>query len=281
MLKKILSKIVYIFAFVGFVFTCVFVAMQSGLLNVKGSIAERNEFYGQVPKTGNTNGCLTSTKDDTALCAWSDTSEWRVVHDGLIKDADSIKDVSRKTGVSARMIAASVVPEQIRFFTSNRESFKRYFEPMKILGSLSQFSLGVSGIKQETAVDIERYAADPNSEFYPGDGIASLLAYPEGINHDKELYNRLTDPKNHYYSYLYTAVYLKEIQSQWKRAGFEVGDRPDVLVTLFNLGFKASHPKANPKTAGSVVSVGGTNYSFGSLGALFYASDELIDIFPQ
>ncbi len=57
------------------------------------------------------------------------------------------------------MIASVVVPEQTRFFTSNREVFKRYFEPLKILGSLSQFSLGVSGIKEDTAIQIENQGA--------------------------------------------------------------------------------------------------------------------------
>ncbi|MCX6747353.1 MAG: hypothetical protein NTW98_00135, partial [Candidatus Nomurabacteria bacterium] len=259
MKNKIFLKIVYVFAFIGFVFFVVFLSMQFGWLNVRGSTEERNEFFGQVKKTDNTNGCLnapTSNKEEV-LCAWVDTAEWEVVREGLKKDAEIIKDVSNKTGVSARMIVASVVPEQIRFFTSNRESFKRYFEPMKLLGSMSQFSLGVSGIKQETANDIEKYANDPTSPFYPGEGIADLLKYSQGVNHDTELYKRLTDAKNHYYSYLYTAVYLKEIEIQWKNAGFEVRDRPDVLVTLFNLGFKASNPKPNPQVAGSAISVGG------------------------
>jgi hypothetical protein len=283
MKDKIILKIIYVFACIGFIFVLVFLLMEFGLLNVRGSIKERNQFFGQVKKTDNTNGCLHApeTQDEEVLCAWVDTAEWEVVREGLKKDASIIQDVSEKTGVPARMIAASVVPEQIRFFTSNRESFKRYFEPMKLLGSMSKFSLGVSGIKQETANYIEKYANDAASPFYPGEGISKLLTYPEGVNHDTELYKRLTDEHNHYYSYLYTAVYLKEIEAQWKNAGFEVGDRPDVLVTLFNLGFKASNPKPNPQVAGSLIYVGGKNYTFGVLGSSFYNSNELIDIFPN
>lgn len=280
---KIFKILLYFFAFVGVVFTAVFLSMQFNLLNVRGSIDDRNEFFGNVPKTDNTNGCLNPNTENTnkSVCSWIDTAEWKVVKEGLTKDAEIIKEVSLKTGVSARMIASAVVPEQIRFFTSNRESFKRYFEPMKLLGSMSQFSLGVSGIKQETAEDIEKYANDPASEFYPGDNIAELFAYPTNVNKNTELYNRLTDSKNHYYSYLYTAVYMKEIQMQWSRSGFEVKDRADVLVTLFNLGFNASKPKENPKVAGSIVTVGGKDYTFGSLGTAFYNSNELIEIFPK
>jgi hypothetical protein len=281
MLKKIFCILLYFFAVIGLVSSSIFIAMQFGLLNVRGSIIQRNSFFGPVLKTDNTNGCLgVFQREKNSICAWSETVEWRVVHDGLLKDAGIIDDVSQKTGVPARMVAAAVVPEQIRFFTSNREIFKKYFEPFKVLGSMSQFSLGISGIKQETANDIEKYANDKSSPFYPGAGMGALIAYSSDTNHDTELYNRLTDSKNHYYSYLYTALYLKEITSQWKRASFDIAHRPDVLVTLFNVGFKASVPKANPVTAGSTISVGGSNYSFGELGTLFYNSNGLTDVFP-
>ena len=56
--NKIFLKIIYVFAFVGFVFVAVFISMQFGWLNVRGSISERNSFFGQVKKTDNTNGCL-------------------------------------------------------------------------------------------------------------------------------------------------------------------------------------------------------------------------------
>lgn len=39
--------LVGLFALIGLLFTGVFVAMQFGLLNVQGSIAERNSFFGQ------------------------------------------------------------------------------------------------------------------------------------------------------------------------------------------------------------------------------------------
>ena len=287
--------IIVIFALIGIVFTGVFFAMKFGLTNVRGSIEERDSFFGKVPAFSfgsnasssgkNTepvgNGCKDGL-DQTKPCGWSETVQWEVVKGGLSKDASVIKRVSVETGVPARMIAASVVPEQVRFFTDNREVFKRYFEPLKILASLSQFSLGVSGIKQKTAQDIEMYANDPASQFYPGDGMAALFAYSSSTpDKEKELFNRLSDDKNHYYSYLYTALYLKEITAQWQKAGFDVKDRPDVLVTLFNLGFNASEPKADPKAAGANITIGATKYTFGTLGALFWHSDELVVEFPR
>lgn len=272
-----LKVLIVLFALVGVTFAGVFVAMHFGLLNVRGSILERNAFFigtsttASVIQADNTPSCI----DGSDSCAWDKTREWAVVAGGLEKDASIIQDVSNKTGVPSRLIASVVVPEQIRFFTSEREVFKRYFEPLKILGSLSQFSLGVSGIKQETAKKIEAYANDPTSPYFGGDEYAHLLAYPQGVDHDAELYKRLTDPKNHYYSYLYTALFIKEIESQWKRAGYPIDMKPEIVATLFNIGFENSVPKANPEVAGATITVGGTSYSFGALAGQFYASKEL------
>ena len=277
-MKTILKTIIIIFALIGLVFTIVFIGMQFGAFNVRGANTARNISLGATATIKPVNDCLDTT---VSVCTWDKTSQWNTIKTALQKDASVVQDVSTKTGVDARMIAATVIPEQLRYFTANRESFKKYFEPLKILGALSKFSLGVSGVKQETALQIERYANDPTSDFYPGDGIAALIAYPDGTNHDTELYNRLTDEHNHYYSYLYTAIYIKEIQAQWAKSGFDVSKQPEVPVTLFNIGFGASHPNATPKVAGSIITLGGKKYSFGELGTLFYNSDELTDSFAK
>ncbi len=276
-LKIIFTILLGIFALIGLAFTVVYFGMQFGLFNVRGSIAGRNQFFQKAPITVNTPPCT----DLQAVCEWNATPEWAVVKGGLAKDSAVIQKVAAQTSVGARMMASVVVPEQIRFFTANREIFKSYFEPLKILGSLSQFSLGVSGIKQETAGNIEKYANDPASPFYPGDGMSALIAYQDTADHDTELYDRLTDEKDHYYQYLYTAIFIKEIESQWRNAGFDISQKPEVVVTLFNLGFQASHPNPNPATGGSAIGTGGRTLAYGELGALFFHSPELSDIFPQ
>ncbi|MDD5152636.1 MAG: hypothetical protein PHS95_01380 [Candidatus Pacebacteria bacterium] len=277
-IKKISVGIVIIFALIGFFFAVVFVGMQFGLFNVRGSIAERNQFFTGAATSTPTYPCVDQSK---TVCEWNETPEFVVVNGGLTKDASIITRVAGETRVTPRMIASVVVPEQIRFFTSEREVFKRYFEPLKILGSLSQFSLGVSGIKQETAQKIEEYALDKTSPFYPGEDIAPLISYKEGTNHDEELYNRLTDAKDHYYSYLYTAIFIKELDSQWKASGFDISQNPDAIVTLFNLGFQKSQPKNDPLSGGATIITGGKKYTYGELGADFYRSNELRDIFPN
>lgn len=301
----IAHTLLYGFALIGFVTVGVYFAMQFDLLNVRGSIDVRNAFFAEAHKERlgvqgtTTPTAVTATSDaNTApaprlppaepcistqetTCPWYRTPEWAVVESGLLKDAPLIIQVSKETGVSARHIVAVVVPEQIRFFTSNREVFKRWFEPMKLLGSLSQFSLGVSGIKQETAERIEQYAQDPTSPFYPGDGMASLIAHATGTDTATETFNRLTNEKDHYYSYLYTALYIREVQEQWRRARYDITNNPDIVVTLFNLGFDHSVPKPDPQVGGALVTVGGMSYTYGTLGGLFYHSDRLREVFPE
>lgn len=272
--------VVGLFALVGALFVAVFVAMRFDLLNVRGSSLERNAFFMQGQNTvlaEDVPDCL----DGQPACDWKETPQWETIKGGLIKDQEVIAKVSMQTGVPMRLIAAAAVPEQLRFFTAEREVFKRYFEPLKILGSLSQFSLGVSGIKQETAEEIELHAASTTSPFYPGAGMRQLIAYPPGVDKKAELYNRLTNASDHYYSYLYTALYIKEIQAQWQRAGFSIASSPGVVVTLFNIGFQNSKPHAAPAVGGAGITIGGARYTYGQLGESFYNSAELTDIFPK
>lgn len=281
MLTSLATGIILIFAAIGFVFSVVFVGMQFGIFNVRGAISTRNTDLLATSGASST-PAVVCTDESQTQCAWNETPEWSVIKAALTKDAPTIDRVSRETGIPARMIAAVVIPEQTRFFTSDRELFKRVFEPLKILGSMSQFSLGVSGIKQNTAHDIETYAASSGSPYFPGADAATLIAYDATTtDHGTVLFDRLTDQHDHYYSYLYTALFIKEVEAEWQRAGYDIGDKPGVVATLFNLGFKVSNPKATPMIAGSVITTGGSTYVYGDLATLFYNSNELHDVFPK
>ena len=279
MARKIIIGIVLLFAVIGFFFAVVFVGMQFNIFSVRGAISSRNADL--ISTTSSATLSAVCTDHTTSHCAWNETPEWAVLKAAFTKDAPVIDRVSRETGIPARTLVAVIVPEQTRFFTSDRELFKRVFEPLKILGSMSQFSLGVSGIKQVTALQIENYASSSTSPFYPGPDIAQYMNYTSTSTHDTELFNRLTDQHNHYYSYLYTAIFIKEIEAQWQRAGYDISNDPGTIATLFNLGFKVSDPKAHPVIAGSIINTGGSSYVYGDLSTLFYNSQELRDIFPQ
>jgi hypothetical protein len=227
------------------------------------------------------NGILSLNNNLTSqsIFSWMLSPEWETLRDALVKDKDVILQASRDSGVPARIIVSTVISEQFRFFTANRESFKKYFEPLKVLGNGTKFSYGIAGVKIETAKVIESNLKDKNSPFYLGADHEDIFNYGDA-NPETELLGRLTDNKNHYYSYLYTAVFLKEIMHQWETSNYPISDRPEVLATLFNLGFNKSIPKENPEVGGSTITINDRDYTFGGLSYEFYYSGELSDIFP-
>jgi len=85
---------------------------------------------------------------------------------------------------------------------------------------------------------------------------------------------------DHYYSYLYTALLMRQFQAHWERAGFTLSNRPEVLGTLFNLGYQKSKPKTNPQVGGSTFKIGDRAYTFGGLCFEVYYSGELQEAFP-
>jgi hypothetical protein len=170
----------------------------------------------------------------------------------------------------------------MRLFNSDRELFKKIFEPLKMLGVQSQFSWGVLGLKQETLIQIENNLKATTSPFYLGLENENLLAFSTSTeNQGAERFMRVTDEHNHYYTYLYAALFLKQIQKQWLLSGFDISSRPEILATLYNIGFVHSKPNVDPKSGGAEIDISGTKYSFGRLAYEFYTSNELLDVFPR
>ena len=97
----------------------------------------------------------------------------------------------------------------------------------------------------------------------------------------EERFTRMTNQRDHYYSYLYAGLYIKQMMNQWKVAGFDIAKKPEVVSTLYNIGFSHSVPKNDPKSGGAKIEIGDYVYSFGSLGAEFYNSNELLEEFPR
>lgn len=210
---------------------------------------------------------------------WMNLEEWADFKIAVVKDKQQIDSAAKILDIEPRYIVCVLVGEQIRLFTSIREVYKNVIAPLKILSVENKFAYGVTGIKEETAKKTEYFLADKNSEFYLGEKYESLLVFSTG-NHANERFHRLIDYRNHFYSYLYAGIILKQHIEQWKKAGYDISDRPEILATLFNLGYYASKPKPNPSVGGSKININGTAYSFGSLAYEFYYSGELIDAFP-
>ena len=230
-------------------------------------------------------------KDDKALSvfAWSNYNEWKQFCKVIKADKHAIDSVSALTGVESRMIVMCLVGEQVRMFNSGREKFKKYVTPFNRLILPKNRGYGVTGILQNTAVRIEQNLYDKSSPFYAGDYFQKCLnakdSFPELINdtieaHKNIIIQRLIKGGDHFYSYLYTAFFLRQFQAHWEKAGFTLTNRPEILGTLFNLGYQKSKPKKNPSVGGSNFIVGDKEYTFGGLCYEFYYSGELQDLFP-
>lgn len=259
--------------------TCDNPAVVSQMIAAAEIYTEKNEDYknylSQVDKT------LKSVKQqqNPNVIPWMATEEWGALKVAILKDKVLIDSAARLTGVDPRLIVGCLVGEQMRLFNSKREMYKQYLGPVKVLSVQSQFSLGVNGIKDFTAMKVERNLKDPNSEYYMGKEYEHILDF-HTADHTTERVNRLVDYHNHLYSYIYTGCILHQTMMQWKRAGYDISNRPDILFTLFNVGFSQSQPKPDPKCGGSHITIHDKVYTFGAIGFDFFFSGELSDEFP-
>jgi hypothetical protein len=271
--KKTLSTlstiILYIFAIIGFSFVCMYFAIKLGLTKDSG-IDRQQEIF------------LSHDKESLYLpnASWTNTEEWKTLETAFRKDEIVINKVAFETGIPARVIFSVAAVEQLRLFFTERALFKEVFSPLKILGVQSVFSWGVMGIKQETAIQIEKNLRETESPFYLGKQFEHILNFKTD-NIDKERYERITNETDRYYSYLYAALYIKQIETEWKKAGFPLKENIGVLATLYNLGFSHSKPNAHPQVGGSFLQIEESPYTFGSLAHDIYYGDKLLDIFPR
>lgn len=266
-IKSTFRVSIYIFSIIGLILVLGFFSVKFGLTNVFGVIDAQENSFLQKDASGYTRFPL------------SHTPEWIAFRQAVAKDKQLIEKTSKETGVPPRILISLLVPEQMRLFHSDRPLFKKIFEPLKILGSQSQFSWGIFGIKDETARAIENNLKDTSSPFYLGQSFENALNF-KTTDKDQERFSRIIDEHDHIYGYLYAALYIAQIEKQWKDAGFTIENRPEILATLWNIGFAHSNPNSDPKSGGAPIDIDGITYSFGTLAGSFYYSDEMIEIFP-
>lgn len=242
-------------------------------------LQENADYHAEVNSFKENQNPELSKLKSKSIFEWMNIKEWQDFKLAVAKDKNLIDSAASVTGVEPRLIVALLVGEQIRLFNSNREAYKKWIGPLKILSVETTFSLGVTGIKVPTAQKIEKNLKDSTSVFYLGKTYEHLLDF-QTKNIQQERFKRLTSYQNHYYSYLYAALNVKQINVQWEKSGFPIADRPEILATLYNIGYEASIPKENPLVGGSGINIKGMKYSFGSVAYEFYYSGELFELFP-
>lgn len=272
-------------------FTAIYIAMQFGWLNVQGSAKERDAYFkvSDVNLSANAVSIFNFQKSKEAEIghpllnnlAWMNSPDFQLLKEIFTRDQAIINKAALDAGINPRLILGGVMGEQLRFFSSRREAFKQYFEPLKVLASLSQFSYGIAGLKPETVERIDNNLKNPKSVFYLGSDMEHRADYMNGVDVASERFNRITNAKDPYYSYLYVGLFMRQVEAQWANAGYPIYGRPEILATLYNLGFNRSIPKENPSSGGAPIVVDGVEYVFGDIAYQFYYSDELIDIYPR
>ena len=224
-----------------------------------------------------------------SLFEFSNYTVWKTFCDAVRKDKAAIDSASRITGVESRLIVMCLVGEQVRMFNANRERFKQYVYPFSSVILPKNRGYGVTSILEHTALQIEKNLINPKSEFYPGDYFYKTLNTTDAAPglvidsikaHQHKTIQRLIMGGDHFYSYLYTAFLIRQYQAHWERAGEDLSYRPEIIGTLFNLGFHKSKPKKNPEVGGSNFTVGNKEYTFGGLCYEFYYSGEMLKDFP-
>jgi hypothetical protein len=220
-----------------------------------------------------------ATNHGENIFEWMNIMEWDDFKLSVIKDSALIDSAAKVCNVEPRLIVSVLLGEQMRLFNSTREVYKKVISPLKILSVEAKFSLGVTGIKEETALKVERFLKDSLSPFYLGLKYKDLLRFYTA-DPNKERFSRLVNYKNHLYSYLYAAIILRQVREQWRKAGYDISERPEILATLYNVGFEYSKPGPSPRVGGSKVTINEKSYSFGALAYEFYYSGELLKEFP-
>ncbi|MCO5259777.1 MAG: hypothetical protein M9916_06505 [Crocinitomicaceae bacterium] len=234
---------------------------------------------------------IENQKSDNSLSLypWANYAEWKDFCKYVKADKRAIDSVAKITGVESRLIVMCLVGEQIRMFNSSREKLKNQVYKYNHIFLPKNRGYGVTGILEHTALRIENTLFTPSSPFYPGDYYRQCInlkdSFPESVidtiaAHKYPTIQRLIQGGNHFYSYLYTALLLRQYQSHWEKSGYTLAYRPEILGTLFNLGYQKSKPGPNPQVGGSNFNVGDNEYTFGGLCFEFYYSGELQDLFP-
>ena len=150
-------------------------------------------------------------------------------------------------------------------------------------------SIGPAQIKPRVALQIERYLHDTKCAYYIGERYENEipLTAKAGIEWsdigtaERELLWRRITSKD--WAPKYVAAQLRMFAVRWQNARrvqvsfniepdapTSIGNRPDILATLYNLGFPGFAPKGSPQPN-----------QFGRNALDFYNSTILADVFPK
>jgi hypothetical protein len=180
------------------------------------------------------------------------------------KSANEINGAGRSFNISPRLIACVIYSENLLNVTWK----DRDVDPLLARYGLD-VSLGLGQVKVSTAQWIETALHERENKYYIGSLYSEVVPFSPVRD---TLIKRLLDPD---WNTKYVAAYLAMIRNRWKEAGEDIGEKADILATLYSAGviengIEKRAPHADPRPN-----------EFGNVARSFYLSDQLIDMFPR
>jgi len=195
----------------------------------------------------------------------------KTVNEAMEKLSIHINKYSNELGINARTVGGVIYVEMFRSLTTP----KGYIEKKmlgyiggRILLSIKNATYGVGQMTSTEMMNCIQNLKDPNSPFYLGEKFSNYLSlddYEKALEHTEEEHYGVihTEDKNAYIQIKFAAAMIAQFSQQWKNAGFDISKKPEILGTLYNLGFKKSHPHKNPKSGGTMNFIFGKSVNFG------------------
>ncbi len=107
-------------------------------------------------------------------------------------------------------------------------------------------SIGFCQVKVKTAYFIEKNLNDPQREYFLDDSYINIVTLSKSVD---EIIQKL---KNDSTNIIYAAAYIKMFTEFWKKEGFNISNKPEIVGTLYSTGLYASNgelrkPNKSPK----------------------------------
>ncbi len=156
----------------------------------------------------------------------------------IYQNAKNIIDASFDYGVDPQIVAGVIYAEQ-----ANNVNLRDTLTDWVGAYSLLDTSVGVGQVKMSTARTLEEAGYVPKTE---AKEVAWQIPFMEGKNGSADMFleKKLQDDKT---NIVYVAAYIKYLQDLWRQKFPAIGDRPDILGSVYNLGHEKVAPHSKPK----------------------------------
>ena len=170
------------------------------------------------------------------------------------------KSIGESIGVDYKLVMAAILTEQVRYALTERGEMKKFLKGVPMLLYLTKYSYWIGWIKSFTATKIRN---DAKLYWYWKE-----LEVHNKISTESQWKSILIDK---YWQIAYPSYLIKNIQTRWYKAWFNIYNNPWVVITLYNFwNIEDKKPNKSPKVWGADIFIKDKAYNFGWLWEWFY-----------